>query len=142
VYPLAGPTAGNADFAAYYDQELGGSTVRIWNPFDIVPRAWNDESMGKLADLYEPFTRADPVERGAIDGLRSVVKDEGYTQIDAAQPSLSGAVQSKGCADWATQAGWQHHWGYQCALGISVNPSVQGCPSKTKPPCSATCPTQ
>jgi hypothetical protein len=148
VYPLAGPTAGNADFAAYYDQRLGSSTVRLWNPFDIVPLAWNHESMGKLADLYEPLTRAEPIERGAIDGLRSLTRDKGYTQINAAQQSLSGGVQGHICAleekvSWAAEAGWQHHWGYQCVLGIRVDPSADPeCPSKTKTPCPDICRTE
>ena len=150
VFPLAGPTPGNAEFAAYYDQALGSSTHRLWNPFDAVPLAWNHESMGKLEDLYEPFTRANAVERGLIDSLRSSVKDKGYAQIDAAQVSLSGAVDPKPKsgerADWLSEALWQHHCGYQCALGISVRTSapgegegkgwLPGCPSKPpKFPC-------
>jgi hypothetical protein len=138
VYPLAGPTAGNADFAAYYDSVFGEATYRMWNPFDLVPLAWNHESMGKMADLYAPFTRANPVERGLIDGLRSLTRDKGYTQIDLTQPSLSGAVypgkHDKG-ADWVDEAAWQHHCGYECALGIRIDPAVfPECPSK-KPKC-------
>jgi len=132
VYPLAGPTPGNADFAAYYESVLGSSTHRLWNPFDIVPLAWNHETLGKMADLYEPLTRANPAERGLIDGLRSVVKDKGYTQIDPSHPSLSGAVSTDlgKRVDWVAEAGWQHHCGYQCALGIDVRTSDLECPSK------------
>lgn len=134
VYPLAGPTAGNADFAAYYNSVLGSSTHRLWNPFDVVPLAWNHESMGRMADLYEPLTRANPAERGLIDGLRSLVKDKDYAQIDPNQPSLSGAVSTDPFgkkADWLGEAGWQHHCGYQCALGINVMTTDPGCPSST-----------
>lgn len=135
VYTLAGPTAGNADFAAYYNSVLGSSTLRMWNPFDIVPLAWNHESMGKIADLYEPHTRANPAERGLIDGLRFLVKDKGYAQIDPTQKSLSGAVYTgKSGRDWAGEAAWQHHCGYECALGINVVPGVKECPTK-RPQC-------
>jgi hypothetical protein len=130
VFPLAGPTPGNADFAAYYDSVLGSSTRRLWNPFDIVPRAWGYESMGTMADLYEPFTGADLPTRGAVDGLRLLLKDEGYTQIKAAQDSLPGAVYTQPGTDWLAEAEWQHHCGYQCAFGISVLTSVPGCPSQ------------
>jgi hypothetical protein len=42
--------------------------------------------------------------------------------------------------DWAAEAGWQHHWGYQCVLGIFVNPSADpNCPSKTTTPCPDIC---
>lgn len=138
IYPLAGPTAGNADFATYYDSVFGDATYRMWNPFDVVPLAWNHESMGKMADLYEPLTRANLIERGLIDGLRSLTWDKGYTQIDPTQPPLSGAIypgkHDKG-ADWADEAAWQHHCGYECALGIRIDPAVfPACPSK-KPKC-------
>lgn len=156
VFPLAGPTSGNAAFAAFYDGFLGTSTQRLWNPFDAVPLAWNHESMGKMEDLYEPFTRADAVERGLIDSLRSSAKDGDYAQIDTTQPSISGAVSTDPKpgekASWLNEAGWQHHCGYQCAMGISVLSSVEGegkgkgavpgCPSKRpKYPCPpAKCP--
>jgi hypothetical protein len=134
VYPLAGPTPGNAAFATYYHSALGKTTHRLWNPFDAVPLAWNHESMGKLADLYEPLTRANPIERGLIDGLRSLVKDKGYAQIAPNQESLSGAVyagQPGERMDWAAEAAWQHHCGYECALGIRIDPAAQPeCPSK------------
>lgn len=129
VYSLAGPTAGNADFASYYDSVLGKVTSRMWNPFDVVPLAWNHESMGKMADLYEPLTRANPIERGLIDGLRSLVEDKGYTQIKAGQKWLPGVLQTGQPlqkVDWASEAGWQHHCGYECALGIDINTD---CPS-------------
>jgi hypothetical protein len=144
VYPLAGPTPGNADFAAYYD----GSpltTDRMWNPFDIVPLAWNHESLGTMADLYEPLTRANSVERGLIDGLRSLVKDKGYTQIEATQPSLSGALFTGASGekmDWAAEAGWQHHCGYQCAVGVFVTPSTSQCPSKPQKHSCTPCPAE
>jgi hypothetical protein len=134
VYPLAGPTPGNSDFATYYDSVLGSSTHRLWNPFDVVPQAWNYESMGKMADLYEPLIRANPAERGLIDGLRSLVQDKDYAQIDPTHPPLSGAVSTDPFgkkADWLGEAGWQHHCGYQCALGISVMTDAPGCPSST-----------
>lgn len=143
VYPLAGPTAGNADFAAYYDATLGKTTDRMWNPFDIVPRAWNHESMGTMADLYEPLTRANLAERGLIDGLRSLVEDKGYTQIDAAQTSLSGALFPGAPGekmDWESEAGWQHHCGYECALGVFVKPSTSQCPSKPPKHSCVPCP--
>lgn len=134
VYPLAGPTPGNADFVAYYQSVLGSSTHRLWNPYDLVPLAWNHESMGRMADLYEPLTRANPAERGLIDGLRSLVKDKGYTQIDSSRQPLSGAVSTDPEGkkpDWINEAGWQHHCGYQCALGIDVRTSTPDCPSST-----------
>lgn len=133
VYPLAGPTPGNAAFAAFYDgSAVGKTTDRMWNPYDIVPLAWNYETLGTWADLYEPVTRADAIERGLIDALRAVSKDKGYIQIQDSQPALPGALYTdpSGKTSWAGEAGWQHHCGYQCALGINVLDQVPGCPSK------------
>ena len=136
VHPLAGPTAGNADFAAYYDRELGGQTHRIWNPYDIMPLAWNPETMEKVAGLYEPDFKPGDLDHAAIDGLRDLVKDKGYAQIDPTAKALPGAIQTantcnpKKPMDWSSEVWWQHHWGYQCALGILVSyPSYKECPS-------------
>lgn len=139
VYPLAGPTPGNAEFAAYYDgSAIGNTTERMWNPYDLVPLAWEHETMETWADLYEPVTRANAVERGLIDALMAVTKDKGYTQIEASQPALSGAIYTGEKIGWASEAGWQHHCGYQCALGINVLTSVPSCPAKGEQyPCPA-----
>jgi hypothetical protein len=139
VYPLAGPTPGNAAFAKFYDDSaVGANTDRMWNPYDIVPLAWEHETMGTWADLYQPVTRANAIERGLIDALQVVTKDKGYTQIEASQPALPGAIYTGEKMSWASEAGWQHHCGYQCALGINVLTFVPGCPSKgAQYPCPA-----
>lgn len=131
VYPLAGPTPGNSDFATYYDSRLGGTrTDRMHNPYDIVPLAWNVESLGTMADLYEPTIRADAILRGLIDGLRDLVKDKDYSQIKPDEKPLPGALNDQE-KDFLKQAGWQHHCGYQCALGIDIalSPDCRNPPS-------------
>jgi hypothetical protein len=119
VYPLAGPTPGNSEFAVYYDASIGPSTDRMHNPYDIVPLAWNVETLATMADLYEPVAHADAILRGLIDGLRDLAKDKGYTQIEPDAPALPGALNDAE-KDYLKQAAWQHHCGYQCALGIDV----------------------
>ena len=130
VYPLAGPTAGNLDFATYYDSRLGPRTDRLHNPYDIVPLAWNVETLGTMADLYEPVAHADDILRGLIDHLRDLVKDKGYSQIKPDAPPLPGAVNPAD-TDFFEQAEWQHHCGYQCPLGIdvAVSPDCKNPPS-------------
>lgn len=146
VYPLAGPTPGNAAFASYYaSSPVGAGTDRMQNPYDVVPLAWNVETLGTMADLYEPLARADDVERGLIDGLRDLVKDKGYTQLAPGVPPLTGALDD-GKPDFAEQAGWQHTCGYQCALGLvaptflPVTRSCQGEPEAAPPCCSPATP--
>lgn len=119
VYPLAGPTPGDADFASYYNAQLGEQTDRMQNPFDLIPLAWNHQTIGQMADLYEPLTRAGMAERGLIDSLRLLVKDKDYTPLVPDTPLLSGALNPD-ASHFLAQVGWQHHCGYQCALGINV----------------------
>ena len=90
--PLAGPTAGNAEFASYSDSRIGGITDRMHNPFDIAPLVWNDETMGAIASLYEGVAPPDDLERVLLDGVRDLVKDKGYSQIKAAELYAIGAA--------------------------------------------------
>jgi hypothetical protein len=137
VYPLAGPTAGNAAFAAYSDSRTGASTDRIHNPLDVVPLAWNEETLGTIPDLYEPLTQADAIERDLIKGLQDDVKDKGYSQIKPDAPPLAAALNDAD-ADFLKQVGWQHTCGYHCALGLvgtTFLPVTLNCRTDPSPPC-------
>ena len=51
---LAGPTAGNAAFAAYLEEQFPGDQFRrVVNPIDVVPLAWSVESILKIPSLYK-----------------------------------------------------------------------------------------
>lgn len=116
VVSLAGPTAGNAAFAAYSDSRIGASTTRLHNPYDVVPLAWNYPTMGTIAGLYAPQSEPERDIRDAIDVARDLVKHKGYTQIRPNAPALSGEVS--GATSYTEQVVWQHTCGYQCALGL------------------------
>ncbi len=45
AYTFAAPTAGNQDFATYFNVTVGNNCFRIVNPLDIVPNAWGDLSL-------------------------------------------------------------------------------------------------
>lgn len=147
VWPLAGPTPGNAELAGYYDSRLGSATHRMQNPCDVVPRFWDVETIPTVADLYGSTARASETERLLVDGLRDLVADKGYTQIRANQSPLAGVVDGE-LTEFSKQAGWQHHCGYQCALGIEVTlpsevPGENGpiqCDDPPSTPCTP-CPT-
>ena len=142
VYPLAGPTAGNAAFAAYYDSRLGAVTDRMYGHYDVIPRAWEVETLATVPGIYEPFTGPDAAERGLLDGLRDLVRDKGYTQISRSTDAMPGAVNtSKDYEKFVDQLFWQHHCSYQCALGIEVQvPSTEQCPTPSFPTCTLPCP--
>ena len=127
VLPIAGATAGNAQFAAYYDGILKPTTNRLHNPFDVVPQAWFIPDMRKLDSIYTTDQYAihpNFLERAAFDLGIELAKDKNYTHINAAQASTGGvinpnALDKHGKLSFATQAGWQHHFGYYNALGMS-----------------------
>lgn len=147
VFPLAGPTPGNAQLAGYYDSRLGSATHRMQNSCDVVPLFWDRGTMATVADLYGSTARASDAERLLLDGLRGLVADKGYTQIRATQTPLAGVVDDE-LPEFSKQAGWQHHCGYQCALGIDVTlpsevPGEDGpirCDDPPSTPCTP-CPT-
>jgi Lipase (class 3) len=116
VVSLAGPTAGNAAFAAYSDSRIGASTTRLHNPYDVVPLAWNHATMGTIAGLYAPQIEPEKDIRDAIDIARDLVRDKGYAQIRPDVPALPGALFAG--TSYVDQVVAQHTCGYQCALGL------------------------
>ncbi len=93
--------------------------------------------METMADLYEPVTRADRIERELIDNLKNLVKDKGYSQINPGAPPLPSALNTKE-STFLDEAGWQHVCGYHCALGLvgsSFPPVTENCRTEPKPDC-------
>ena len=56
IYCLAtaGASPGDMDFIKYYDQQLGNNSVRLWNSLDVVPHAWEPDTMGRIDSIYQP----------------------------------------------------------------------------------------
>jgi Lipase (class 3) len=50
----AGQTSGNVDFSKYYGERLASSTCRVWNSMDIVPHAFQKNTLAEIPTLYEP----------------------------------------------------------------------------------------
>ena len=121
------PTAGNAGFAQYYDQVLGGSTTRIDNSLDIVPHAWNDTSLSALPALYEPDVAPDIWIYALVDFARYLPQGRGHTQIAAEAPPLAGTIDtaiidpsSSPFENYLEQAGHQHIDAYFALLGVTI----------------------
>lgn len=137
VYPLAGPTAGNTDFATYSDSRIGAVTHRLHNPHDVVPLAWNHHTMGTIAGLYKPHAEASVAERLLIDVARDEIEHKGYSQIRPQAPPLHSALNSE-VKGFLGQLGWQHTCGYHCALGLveaTFLPITLNCQNDPPPPC-------
>ncbi len=89
--PFAGPTVGNADFAKFFDQQLGNACERIHNTLDIVPHAWEINQLKKLPELYHPTINMPLDLRLLVDGLELIAN--GYTQTNTSQP-ISWTIQT------------------------------------------------
>ncbi len=131
VYALAGPTPGDADFATYYNSRLKATTRRFHGPYDVVPHAWHIADLRTVPNLYKPVIKASfPIELAA-NGAIDLVWDKNYLQIVQHQLRiLGGIVPSK--PDFLEQAGWQHHFGYVCGMGLDLIPVSSDC--KSDPP--------
>ncbi len=142
VTPFAGPTQGDADFAAYYDRRLGATTTRFHDAIDIATLVWNATAMAEIPTLYLPVAKPDEAEKLALDLLIDGVKHKDYQQIDADQPPLGYRVVNPEKTSLSAQADWQHHCGYVCGLGVqdTLLPVSPDCRSEGENLCLS-CPT-
>jgi hypothetical protein len=105
---FAAPTAGNADFATYFQTSFGYS-LRVFNSLDIVPLGWEDitavDSIYDTCNLDVP----DLVFAGAkvFSDLMSIA-GVSYAQPATNQVPLAGACTTSD-VDWYGEALYQHH---------------------------------
>ena len=57
-YAFAGPTPGNAAFAARIEQALGPDYHHLRNMKDVVTHAWQEDELGQVQNLYAPRSLA------------------------------------------------------------------------------------
>lgn len=117
---FAGPTAGNAAFAQYYDSCFR-YFLRYYNLLDSVPCAWwNLES---IDSIYEPCGSKTP------DDVRALILFWNALMTDAnasyAQPATNNAPLAGACYDtsnWYDELAYQHHTTTYMSLlgGVSV----------------------
>ena len=85
----AAQTAGNGDFASYYDASLGRRTRRIYNSLDTIPHYWSEADLDRLPDLYQPDIAPDLVIDAVVTIARAAAAGGGYTQTNRATPPLA-----------------------------------------------------
>ena len=124
-YALAGPTAGNGDFAKYTDRLMGTQALRIVNPLDVVPLSWSHNGLEKLKHVYDSIqhpVKLSIAERLAVDAVIGVLELGGldYEQYHQGGPGLVllDAISDYDAASFMAQAGWQHTVGYETDLGL------------------------
>jgi hypothetical protein len=92
-YPFAGPTSGDANFSQYYTSSFGKRSTRYYNRLDVVPRAWNADSLLTIPGLYNP-----PIDASALVPLvfliSLAVRATGYLQVyPDAKPLPGGSIK-------------------------------------------------
>jgi len=130
--PTAGPTAGNAAFAGYYDQRLGANTTRLFNSLDIVPHAWNESDLPALPALYNPAIPPDLLIGALTATAEASVSGKGYTQIEGATAPLDGTINPAiidprrfAFENYLVQAGYQHIDAYMTLVGITISTELR-----------------
>lgn len=125
AYGFAGPTAGNAEWAHYFDRRLGARTCRIWNSKDVVPHAWNLLTMAQIPNLYASAGINMPIDQQVLLKVIELgLAKNAYTQIHELQSPLKGQVDPSKGDTFATQAAYQHMEAYFDLLGVphTTNP--------------------
>ncbi|MEM7183925.1 MAG: hypothetical protein AAF518_23675 [Spirochaetota bacterium] len=108
---IAAPTAGDTDFARYSNQRFAkGECLRIANAKDVVPHAWNVESLLQLYGLYLPYTFPDPFLAFFLMGIIGRALGKGYTQLEEAE--IQPGETQKLLPLYPLQALYQHSVAY------------------------------
>ncbi|AXF25545.1 lipase [Burkholderia pyrrocinia] len=137
---FAGPTAGNKAFADYFNEQMRGNAVRIFNSLDIVPMAWNADDILNVKTVYSNAGILNPIPtpidmKLKVDAVSLVTRPLNYSQWGTSDPSgpvtpvmqykLDGKVNKDiGNNDtedskFQAQVGYQHIFEYITCLDMA-----------------------
>jgi hypothetical protein len=125
VYTFAAPTAGVTEFATLFDSTFPGSgsgansSWRVHNAWDVVPQAWQPDTLGAVLSWYPPPGPAqDPEVHQRIEKMVKLPGSNPYQQptvnvcvlndVAWATALKDPHAESPTTADFETQAGFQH----------------------------------
>jgi hypothetical protein len=115
VFPFAGPSPGNKDFAAYYDSRLGDHTRRLYNAFDVVPHVWACAALQKLPALYHPEITPNWLVKLLLRAALYLAEGRDYVQIMSQSLPLEGGRLSGVLHEYVPEMIYQHTAAY-CEL--------------------------
>ncbi len=111
-FAFAGPTPGNAAFAAYFNEKFPNGLQRVWNALDIVPHVWYTPQMQQLPSLYgQPMAAVTDAVNFIVPHIESI----GYTPLNNQAATFSGPRQNPNITtfeQYMTEAKWQHTTAY------------------------------
>jgi hypothetical protein len=102
---FAAPTAGNSNFAKYYN-ELFPSARRFQNTLDVIPLAYYN--LDFIDSIYGGMLPTPDVVKVGLAIMQEGIAGVGYTQPAQGQQILPG-TQLASDTDWYAQALHQHH---------------------------------
>ncbi len=121
--PSAGPSAGNRAFAHYSDQTL--ATIRFVNALDVVPHAWNEQTLGQLKNLYAPSIPTDPLMNGLIGWAMQAAAAGDYLSVQPNSPPIPSQINQKiidpnapPFINYIIQLAYQHVEAYMNYFGV------------------------
>ncbi len=118
VKAFAGATAGNKGFAEYSDSLLDKKAMnRIGNSLDLVPNAWNRDTVKKWPDIFKPVAKPNWFFDIFIFQAKIAAALTDYTQPQADTPLLQGSL-SDPCNTYFQQTLYQHVVAYPTLLGL------------------------
>lgn len=114
---FAGPTAGNAAFAARSDHVIGPVCHRVWNALDVVPHAWDIDLLRDIPKLYGDGVRPIPGLKDLVAGIIDDVERRDYRHGGLNVRKLNGTVDPTKPL-FVDQAIHQHLEGYIDGLDL------------------------
>lgn len=147
VYPTAGPTPGNADFATFFSTVFPQIppapqtnsyqvwNMNVWNTIDVVPHAWNIAMLEEITTLYPASWTSPPY---ALDFAIDLAESQSNTgastgagpYAQCANQSLLGTFNNNipvsDMLSFEDQALYQHTTAYDVLLNVqSLAPGSQ-----------------
>jgi hypothetical protein len=116
-FAFAGPTAGNRAFAAHSDATIGARTHRIWNPLDLVPRAWVPADLEAIIGLYGADVRRSALVEALVNEIARQIADEDYAHPGNHVIRLETAVDPQR-REFFDQVIYQHLEGYLVGMEL------------------------
>lgn len=116
---FAGPSPGNRAFADRFQTRLGGRFDRVVNELDIVPRAWEPETLRSIVDLYSPRPKCPEALALLVQSIAEDVASLGYAHLSGRLTKLTPQVSALQ-KSFAGQMIHQHLDGYFEALDLPL----------------------
>jgi hypothetical protein len=127
VWAAAGPTLGNTGLSAYYGNRLGSVTTRYWNSLDIVPYAWDLETLRQIPMLYSPHILSSTGIELLTDLAIANAARQSYVQILPQTQAQQGTVNTSfinpkwpNFQNFMVQVIYQHLVAYASLLGFGT----------------------